>query len=223
VVDATTKAGARSTYLITEPIAAALGAEVPIGTPNGNLIVDIGGGTTEVALVSLGGIVAHASIRVGGDKLDQALAAHLRKKHNLSIGEQTAEELKIRIGSAVPEKKEKTRKVPGRDTVGGLPKTINLSTNETPIAMRDELEAIASAIKSVLEQTPPELASDVIDRGIVLTGGGSLLQGLDIYLTRATGVPAHVASEPLLCVAKGLGYALDNLDLYKRNLTAWTP
>jgi rod shape-determining protein MreB and related proteins len=220
VVDATSRAGARNVYLIAEPVAAAIGADVPIGEPTGSLVVDIGGGTTEVALISLGGVVAHASIRVGGDSVDRAITAHLRKKHSLLVGDATAREVKHKIGAALPLPKPLSMKVRGRDLIGGLPKTVTLETDEVAAAVAPELAQIVGAIRSVLEQTPPELASDVIDRGIVLTGGGSLLRGIDTLITSKAGVPAHVAPEPLLCVAKGLAKALENLDQYKRNVAA---
>lgn len=218
VVDAATRAGAREVYLISEPVAAAIGAEIPIGEPTGSLIVDIGGGTTEVALLSLGGVVSQNSIRLGGDALDHSIGAHLRKKHSLLVGDSSAELIKRKIGAALPIQKSLSMKVKGRDLKGGLPKTVTLETEEIAQALRPDLENVIGAIRRVLEQTPPELASDVIDRGIVLTGGGSLLRELDTLITQSIGVPAHVAPDPLLSVARGLTRALENLDTYKRNL-----
>jgi rod shape-determining protein MreB len=217
VIDAAKQAGAKEAYIIPEPVAAAIGADVPIDTAAGNLIVDIGGGTTEVAIISLGGIVAANSVRIGGNRLDQAIAEYIRKKYGLSIGDQTAEEVKIEIGSAMKQEKEKTMEIKGRDMIAGLPKTINISSNEVTEAINNELDKIILAIKSVLEQAPPELSSDIIDRGMVMTGGGSLLRNLDKLFTKALGIPCHVASDALLCVAKGTGIALENLDDYKKS------
>jgi len=218
VIDATIAAGAKQVYIIPEPVAAAIGANIPIDSASGNLIVDIGGGTTEVAIISLGGIVASNSVRVGGNRLDQSIVDYVRRKYSLTIGDQTAEEIKIKIGSALKVEKEKTIEIRGRDMIAGLPKTISISTNETVEAMKNEIEKIILAIRQVLEQTPPELASDIIDRGIVLSGGGSLLKNIDKLFTKITGVPCHVASDALLCVAKGTGIALENLDDYKRSV-----
>lgn len=220
VIDAAKQAGAKEAYIIPEPVAAAIGADVPIDTAAGNLVVDIGGGTTEVAIISLGGIVAANSIRIGGNRLDQAIAEYIRKKYGLSIGDQTAEEIKIEIGSAIKQEKEKTMEIKGRDMIAGLPKTINISSNEVTEAIKNELDKIILAIKSVLEQAPPELSSDIIDRGMVMTGGGSLLRNLDKLFTKALGIPCHVASDSLLCVAKGTGIALENLDDYKKSALA---
>jgi rod shape-determining protein MreB len=220
VIDATKAAGAKEVYVIPEPVAAAIGADVPIDSAAGNLIVDIGGGTTEVAVISLGGIVASNSVRVGGNRLDQAIADYIRKKDGLAVGDRTAEEIKIEIGSALPSEKEKTMEVRGRDMIAGLPKTITISSNEITEAMQNEIEKIILAVRNVLEQTPPELSSDVIDRGMVMTGGGSLLRNLDKLLTKATGIPSHVADDALFCVAKGTGIALENLDDYKRSVLA---
>jgi rod shape-determining protein MreB len=217
VIDAAKQAGAKEAYIIPEPVAAAIGADVPIDTAAGNLVVDIGGGTTEVAIISLGGIVAANSIRIGGNRLDQAVAEYIRKKYGLSIGDQTAEEVKIEIGSALKQEKEKSMEIKGRDMIAGLPKTINISANEITEAIENELDKIILAIKSVLEQAPPELSSDIIDRGMVMTGGGSLLRNLDKLFTKTLGIPCHVASDSLLCVAKGTGIALENLDDYKKS------
>lgn len=218
VIDATKAAGAKDVYIIPEPVAAAIGADIPIDSAAGNLVVDIGGGTTEVAIISLGGIVASTSVRVGGNRLDQSIADYIRKKYGLAVGDQTAEEIKIKIGSALPAEKEKTMEIRGRDMIAGLPKTITISSNEITEAMQNELDKIILAVRNVLEQTPPELSSDVIDRGMIMTGGGSLLRNLDKMLTKATGVPCHVADDALYCVAKGTGIALENLDDYKRSV-----
>lgn len=217
VIDATKQAGAKEAYIVPEPVAAAIGADVPIDTAAGNLVVDIGGGTTEVAIISLGGIVASNSVRIGGNRLDQAIGEYIRKKYGLSIGDQTAEEVKIEIGSALKSEKEKSTEIKGRDMIAGLPKTITITANEITEAIENELEKIVLAIKSVLEQAPPELSSDIIDRGMVMTGGGSLLRNLDKLFTKALGIPCHVAQDSLLCVAKGTGIALENLDDYKKS------
>jgi rod shape-determining protein MreB len=219
VIDATLAAGARAAYIIKEPVAAAIGAGIPIASAAGNMVVDIGGGTTEIAILSLGGVVAQNSIRVGGNKLDSAIAEFIRRKYSLAIGDRTAEEIKMELGSALMLTKDRTMEIRGRDTIAGLPKTISIGSNEITTAMTGELEKIILAIRSVLEQTPPELSSDIIDRGMVLTGGGALLKNLDRMLSNVTGVPCVVAEEPLLCVAKGTGIALDHLEEYKRSLT----
>lgn len=218
VIDAASAAGAKRTYIIREPVAAAIGAGVPIAAPAGNLVVDIGGGTTEVAIISLGGIVAQNSVRVGGDKIDQAIADYVRKKYSLVVGDQTAEDIKKEIGSALPLDKPMTMQIRGRDMVAGLPKTITLNSTEITEAMSDSLDEIILAVRAVLEQTPPELSSDIIDRGMVMTGGGALLRNIDKLMTKVTGVPSYVAEEPLLCVAKGTGIALENLDDYMRSV-----
>lgn len=218
VIDATKQAGAKEAYIIPEPVAAAIGADIPIDSAAGNLVVDIGGGTTEVAIISLGGIVASNSVRIGGNRLDQAITEYIRKKYGLSVGDQTAEQIKIEIGSAMKSDKEKTMEIRGRDMIAGLPKTITITANEITEAMQNELEKIVLAIKSVLEQAPPELSSDIIDRGMVMTGGGSLLRNLDRLFTKALGIPCHVATDALLCVGKGTGIALENLDDYKKSI-----
>lgn len=218
VIDATKQAGAKEAYIIPEPVAAAIGAEIPIDTAAGNLVVDIGGGTTEVAIISLGGIVASNSVRIGGNRIDQAIGDYIRKKYGLAIGDQAAEEIKIEIGSAIKTEKNKTMEIKGRDMIAGLPKIINISANEITESIQNELEKIILAIKSVLEQAPPELSSDIIDRGMVMTGGGSLLRNLDKLFTKALGIPCHVANDALLCVAKGTGIALENLDDYKKSV-----
>ncbi len=220
VIDATIQAGAKSAYVIKEPLAGAIGADIPIAAPSGNMVLDIGGGTSEVAVISLGGIVTCDSVRVGGNRIDQAIAQYIRNKYSLSIGERTAENIKIKIGSAQPVEDEKKLEVKGRDMVAGLPKTINISTNEIAEAMSNELEQIIGAVKSVLEKTPPELSSDIIDRGMVMVGGGAQLRNLDKLLTLETNVPCHVADKPILCVVKGTGIVLENLDEYKKCVLA---
>lgn len=219
VLDATLAAGARNAYLIDETLAAAIGSRIPIGTPSGNMIVDIGGGSTEAAVISLGGVVVHSSVRVAGNKIDEAIAQHLRRKYNLIIGERTSEDIKLNISSATPLEENISMEVRGRDSITGLPKTIELFSRDVTEAIRPTLNQILGAVKGVLEQTPPELASDIIDRGIVMSGGTSLLRNLDKYFTEVTQVPCHVAEDPLLCVAQGTGVALENIDLYKRSIT----
>ncbi|MDP4000483.1 MAG: rod shape-determining protein [bacterium] len=218
VIDAATASGAKNAYIIREPLAAAIGADIPIGSPSGNMVIDIGGGTSEVAVISLGGIVAVESARVGGDKFDQAIAAFIRRRHNLAIGDVTAEQIKIQIGSAMalPEGEEMSMEVRGRDMVAEMPKTINLKTNEVVQAIQSQLAEVINSVKGVLRQTPPELSADVIDRGMVMAGGGSLLRNIDRVITHATSVPCHVAEDPLFCVVRGTGVAVENLDSYKR-------
>jgi len=218
VIDATIQAGAKSAYVVKEPILAAIGAGIPINTPSGNMIIDVGGGTSEVAIISLGGIVAFSSVRVGGDRLDQAISEYIKKKHSVAVGERNSEEIKIKIGSATLISEDIFIEVRGRDLVTGLPKTIKIGSNEITEAMQDELAEIVRAVKNVLQNTPPELSSDVIDRGMVLSGGGALLRNLDKLISQATGVPCYVADDPLLCVAKGTGAILNNLDMYKRSV-----
>jgi len=220
VIDATIQAGAKAAYVVKEPILAAIGAGIPINTPFGNMIIDIGGGTSEVAIISLGGVVSFSSVRVGGDKLDKAISEFVRKKHGIIIGDRNAEEIKIKIGNALISDEDNFMEVRGRDLVSGLPKTIKITSNEITEAIQDELQEIIKAVKNVLQNTPPELSSDVIDRGMVLSGGGALLRNLDKLLSQATGVPCYVADDPLLCVAKGTGKVLDDLDLYKRSVIA---
>lgn len=221
VLDATLSAGAKIAYLIDEPLAAAIGAKIPIANPSGNMIVDIGGGTTEAAVICLGGVVVHNSVRVGGGKLDEAITSGVRKKYGLIIGENQAEEVKIKVGSATQVKAthNKVMQVRGRDAITGLPKTFELTTNEVAEMLQPVVQKIVSAVKSVLEQTPPELASDIIDKGIVFSGGTSQLNNLDKLMTEETGVPCHIAETPLMCVALGTGLALENLDLYKRSVS----
>lgn len=218
VVDATLAAGARAAYIIREPVAAAIGASMPIAAAAGNMIVDIGGGTTEIAILSLGGVVAQNSVRVGGNKLDAAIAESIRRNHGLAIGDQTAEQIKRELGSALMLDDNPTMEIRGRDVVAGLPKTVKITSNEIAAAMADELEKIILAIRTVLEQTPPELSSDIIDRGMVLSGGGAQLRNLPALLTNVTGVPCVLADDPQLCVVRGTGIALDNLEDYKRSL-----
>lgn len=215
VYEATLSAGAREAHLIEEPMAAAIGAGLPIQEPTGNMVVDIGGGTTEVAVVSLGGIVTSISVRVGGDEFDEAIIAHVKKEYNVMIGERTAEEIKMEIGSAYPMPEEEDVEVRGRDLLSGLPKNIVLSSEEIRMAIEETLSQIISAIKSTLEKTPPELSSDIMDRGIVLTGGGSLLKGLDERLRQETNIPVHITDDPLSCVVLGSGKALEELELLK--------
>jgi rod shape-determining protein MreB len=218
VRDAAIEAGSKTAYLIPEPLAAALGADMPIHTPTGNMIVNIGGGASEAAVIAVNGIVVSNSVRVGGIRIDEAIAGYLRRKYNLLIGEQTAEDIKIQIGSALPLEDELKMDVRGRDQVTGLPKTIAITSGEVTEAIVEPLAAIAAAIKAVLEKTPPELASDIIDRGIVMAGGGSLLRNVDRFLTAETGVPCHVAEDPLACVALGAGRALEEYNVLKRSL-----
>ncbi|HHT49179.1 MAG TPA: rod shape-determining protein [Firmicutes bacterium] len=212
VMDAAREAGAREVFLIEEPMAAAIGAGLPIQEPTGNLIVDIGGGTTEVAVISLGGIVTSRSIRVAGDELNEAIAQYIKRSYNLMVGEQTAEEIKRTVGSAYPQKEEESIEVRGRDLVTGLPKVTVLSSREVMEALAEPVGTIVEAVKMTLEKTPPELAADILDRGIVMSGGGALLRGLDRLLAEETEMPVQVAEDPLTCVARGTGLALDALD-----------
>lgn len=218
VQEATLQAGAKVAHLIAEPLAAAIGAGIPIGGPSGNMVVDIGGGTCEAAVISLNDIVVSSSIRTAGTKIDEMIATYVKKRYNLLIGERSAEEVKIQIGSALPLEEPMEMEVRGRDQIRGLPKTIAITSDEVTEAMSDALAAIVFNVKSVLEQTPPELASDVIDKGMVMTGGGSLIRHLDKLLTRETGVPANVAQDPMSCVAIGAGKALEHYDIFKRSL-----
>jgi rod shape-determining protein MreB and related proteins len=218
VHDAAIQAGAKRAFLIEEPIAAAIGANVPIASPQGNLIVDIGGGTSEVAVISLNDIVLHRTVRMGGMYIDDVIASHIRKKHGLMIGDSTAEEVKMQIGSALPMEEELTMEVRGRDQLTGLPKSIPIGSNEIVEAIADPLATIVDTVRTVLEDTPPELASDIMDRGMVMTGGGSQLRNLDQLLTKVTDVPCHLAEYPLYCVAVGTGKALENYDSFKSHL-----
>jgi len=218
IIDACNAAGAKQTYVIKQPIAAALGAGVPIAAPTGNMIIDIGGGTSEVAVISLGDVVASSSVRVGGNKFDAAIAQYIRKKHNLIVGEQTAEEIKIQIGSAQTPKKESKMEVSGSNAISGLPESIIITSEEIVKAVKPPLVEIINAVKYVLQKTPPELASDVMDKGIILTGGGSLLRHIDTLLTKITGVPCEVASDPVECVVKGTGIAIESLETFKKSV-----
>jgi rod shape-determining protein MreB len=218
VREAAISGGAKEAYLIEEPMAAAIGAGLPVHEPTGNLIVDIGGGTTEVAVISLGGIVTSKSIRVAGDNMDDAIIAHLRKNYNLLIGERTAEDMKISIGSALWEGGEEFYEVRGRDLLSGLPKTIKVSSEELLHALKETVEQIIDGIKVCLEKTPPELASDIMDRGIVMAGGGSLLKGLDKLISLHTNMPVYVCDDPLLAVVRGTGIVLENIEVLKRVL-----
>ncbi len=220
VVEAAVKAGAKAAYVVKEPILAAIGAGVPIHEARGHMVVDIGGGTTDIAVISLGGIVASTSVRMAGTKIDQAIADYIKKTFNLAVGERTTEEIKIAIGSAVPVEEETNYKIKGSDFLTGLPRSAEISTNETVKAIDFQLKEIMRAIKQVLQETPPELSSDIIDLGITMTGGGSLLRNIDELVFRSTGVSARVADEALLCVAKGTGAALQHLDVYKRSITS---
>jgi len=215
VEDATKQAGAREAYTIEEPFAAAIGADLPVWEPTGSMVVDIGGGTTEVAVISLGGIVTSRSIRVAGDEMDDAVISYIKRLYNLMIGERTSEQLKMEIGSAMPLDKLESIEVRGRDLVSGLPKTLAITSDEISEALSDTVNAIVDAVKITLEKCPPELAADIMDRGIVLTGGGALLRNLDKMLARETGMPVLVAENPLDCVAIGTGRALENIHLFK--------
>lgn len=220
VLDACLSAGAKVAYLIDEPLAAAIGAKIPIANPSGHMIVDIGGGSTGAAVISLGGVVVYSSARVAGNKIDEAIANFTRRRFNLLIGERTAESIKIKIGDALNDEKDSQKmEVRGRDSISGLPRTIELTKKEVTEAIMPVLNLIIGAIKGVLEQTPPELASDIIDKGIVLSGGTALLKNLDKLVTKMTGVPCHVAEDPLLCVVRGTGVALENIELYKRSIS----
>jgi rod shape-determining protein MreB len=215
VIDATRQAGARDAYTIEEPFAAAIGANLPVWEPTGSMVVDIGGGTTEVAIISLGGIVTSQSIRVAGDELDEAIISYIRKTYNLLIGDRTAETIKVEIGSAGEPNGVEPMDIRGRDLLTGLPKTIEITAEEIAKALHDTVYTIVDAVKSTLEQTPPELAADIMDRGIVLTGGGALLRNLDKVISKETSMPVLIAENPLDCVAVGTGSALDHIDLFK--------
>lgn len=223
VRDAAEAAGARRAWLIREPLAAAIGANIPVYQPSGNLIVDIGGGTTEVAVVSLNDIVVSKSVRVGGSKFDEAIAAYIKRKYNVAVGERTAESIKIEIGSALPMEQPLTMQVRGSDQVAGLPRTIQVDSTEITEALQPPLEAIINAVREVLAETPPELSSDIIDKGMVMTGGGSMLRRVNELLTEVTGVPCYVADQPAHCVAIGTGLALENLDVLRDSLSGDVP
>jgi len=218
VIEAALAAGAKAVYLAKEPILAAIGADIPINSCSGHMIIDIGGGTAEVAVISLGGIVTSNSIRISGDKMDQAISEYIRKKYNLAIGERTAEVVKIKIGTALPEKEEKSLEIRGRDLILGLPRNIKVSSNEISEAISDVLNDIIQMVKQVLRETPPELSADIMDKGMIVSGGGALLRNIDNKISQATGVPCFIADDSLLCVAKGTGAILENLDTYKRSI-----
>jgi len=214
VADSAENAGAREVYLINEPMAAAIGIGVPIEEPRGNMIIDIGGGTSEIAVISLSGIVSSATIRIAGDEMNEAIISYMKRKYNLLIGEQTAESIKLRIGSAFEDDDELSMDVKGRDLVEGLPKVVRVTSSEIREALEEPISAIMQAIRGALEQTPPELAADIVDRGIIMTGGGSLLRGLDKRISMETGLPTFVADDPLTCVVKGTGMILSNFPKY---------
>lgn len=213
-------AGAKDVYLVREPVLAAIGAKIPINSPVGNMIINIGGGTTEIAVISLGGIVSSESVRIGGNKFDTAIVDYVKRKHSLAIGERTAELIKINIGTAVRVQSEDSIDIKGRDLTTGLPKTITMTSNETTEALNEHLREILQTTKNVLESTPPELCSDIMDRGIVISGGCAQLRNIAELVTRATGVPARVADDPIFCVARGTGIVLENLETYKKSITA---
>jgi rod shape-determining protein MreB len=217
-LDATLAAGAAHAYLIDEPLAAAIGAGIPVSAPSGHMILDIGGGAAESAVISLGGVVVHKSVRVAGNKLDEAIQMYLKKEHNLVVGDQSAEEIKINIGSATEVEKVENVEISGRDLVFGLPRTISVTSSDITKALRPPLLQIVGTVKAVLEDTPPELAADIIDKGIVMSGGTSLLRNFDRLLTTETGVPAHVAEDAMLCVVRGTGVVMENIELWKRNI-----
>lgn len=218
VKEAALAAGSREVHLIPEPLAAAIGAGLPVGTPTGNMVVDLGGGSTEAAVVSMNGIVCAESVRVGGVHLDEAIISYIRKKYNLVVGEPTAEEIKVKIGSAVELDDKLEMNVQGRDQIAGLPKTITINSSEVVEAISEPLAAIVNVVRAVLSKTPPELASDIIDRGMALTGGGALLREIDTLLTQEAGVPAYVADNPIACTALGAGKALDELPILQRSI-----
>ena len=218
VRDSAENAGAREVFLIAEPMAAAIGVGLPVDQPSGSMVIDVGGGTSEIAVIALNGIVTNISIRIAGDEMDEAIVHYLRRNFNLLIGERTAEEVKIKIGSAFPLEEEETMEVKGRDLLEGIPKTIKLSSEQVREALAETVKAIIDAVKQALEQTPPELASDILDRGIILTGGGALLKGLDQRLRQVTKLPAIVAEDPLRCVARGTGKVLEDMPRYSKIL-----
>lgn len=220
VIDATLAAGAKAAYIIKEPIVAAIGADIPIGSASGHMIINIGGGTAEIAVISLGGIVSSGSVRIGGNKFDLAIAEYIRRKYGLAIGERSAEEIKIEVGSAMYLENKLTMEIKGRDMISGLPRIASVTSDDVTDAIQHELEGLIQAVKDVLYKTPPELSADVMEKGMVLSGGSSLLRNLDILMAEATGVTAHVAEDALLCVVKGTGIALENLDAYKRSILA---
>jgi rod shape-determining protein MreB len=216
VTDSAQNAGAREVYLVAEPVASAIGVGLPVDKPSGNMVIDIGGGTTEIAVIALNGIVTEMSIRIAGDEMDEAIVLHIKKAYNLLIGDQTAEHVKMVIGSATKLKKEEEMEIKGRDLVSGIPKTLRISSVEVRDALAEPVSQIVAAVKTALEQTPPELAADIVDRGIVMTGGGSLLRGLDVLLKEETNLPINVVEDPLTCVVLGCGKILSNLHQYER-------
>jgi rod shape-determining protein MreB and related proteins len=218
VIEAGVSAGAKAVYVAKEPILAAIGAGMPINSCSGHMIVDIGGGTSEVAVISLGGVVNYSSLRTAGDKIDTAIVDYIKKKYKLAIGFQTAEEIKIKIGTAVPEKEEKTMTIRGRDLVLGLPRNITINSNETAEAIKEPMEEILSTIRQVLRDTPPELSADIMDKGMIISGGGALLRNIEVLVSQNIGVPCFIADDPLTCVAKGTGAVLENLEVYKRSI-----
>ncbi|HLD17471.1 MAG TPA: rod shape-determining protein [Patescibacteria group bacterium] len=218
VIDATISAGARAAYIIKEPIVAAIGANIPIGSPSGHMVIDVGGGTAEMAVISLGGIVASASIRIGGVKFDQAISEFVRRKYGLAIGERTSEEIKIRIGSALYLPEKLLMEIKGRDMVSGLPKIIEVTSDDVTEAIQNELDGIVATVKEVLHKTPPELSADVMEKGIIMSGGSSQLRNFNQLVAQATGVPTYVAEDPQQCVVKGTGIALEHLEAYKRSV-----
>jgi rod shape-determining protein MreB len=218
VEEATISAGARAAFIIEEPMAAAIGAGLPIHEPSGNMVVDIGGGTTEVAVISLGGVVTSTSVRVGGDELDEAIIQHVKKEYSVALGERTSEAIKLAIGSAFPTADDMIAEIKGRDLVSGLPKTIHVTAEEIRRAIEEPVNSIIDAVKNTLDRCPPELAADLMDKGIVLTGGGALLKGMDERLKHETGMPIHVAENPLSCVAIGSGKCLEEFEVLKRVL-----
>lgn len=220
VIEAALKAGAKEAYVAKEPILSAIGAGIPINSSSGNMIVDVGGGTSEVAVISLGGIVASASVRVGGDKIDDAIESYIKERYDLAIGVQTAERIKVEVGCAIPLEEEKKIRIKGRDLLLGLPRTIEISSTEVCEAIQDELFEILQAVKSVLKEAPPEISADILEKGMVMAGGGSLLRRVDEYLSNHTGIPTQIADEPFYCVAKGTGITLEHLDVYKRSIMA---
>lgn len=220
VIEAGMAAKAKGVYVAKEPILAAIGAGIPINSCSGHMIVDIGGGTSEVAVISLGGIVTCDSLRVAGDKIDKAVSDFIKKKYNLAVGEQTAEEIKIKIGTAIPEKEERFIEIRGRDLISGLPRNIKIGSNEICEAISERLTEIVQTIKTVLRNTPPELSADIMDKGMIISGGGALIRGIDELIAQSTGVPCFIAEDALLCVAKGTGVVLDNLEAYKKSIMA---
>jgi rod shape-determining protein MreB len=219
-VEAAIAAGARAAFVAKEPILAAIGAGIPINASEGNMIINVGGGTSEIAVIALGGIVTGTSLRIAGDKMDEKIAEFIKKEYNLAVGSQSAEEIKIKIGKAFPQKKEEFFEIRGRDLISGLPRNIKLSSNEIAKAINDVCLEIIDGVKMVLKETPPELSADIMNKGMILSGGGALLRSLNQLIAKSTGVPCFVAEEPLYCVVKGTGVVLENLDLYKKSIMA---